>query len=282
MSLYENSAAPSRPVTAIAWTSSSSTCPGQFTLITQTEDGAAASFTRAFGLKSGYYLCYSLDLSGGMVVSDVRVISDKETIPHGYCYIPEFLENRASVWKKKRVCVRIVPSDSVNTAVLDIRLTTKSKMMLQQYTCLGDMLGYVIWCRKGPFSGPVPKAKPRSLSLELRQLSLDGATPLLPLRQSNPPPAPPKMSRRRNNLETKEPAETACDGSTVISISAMDGVPFALHPKFEAQSNKQAPLTSLSDIRIKSVQDIENEYNYTFAVEELAARRTQIPTPVSS
>lgn len=33
------------------------------------------------------------DLSGGMVVSDVQVISEKEVIPHGYCYIPEFMES---------------------------------------------------------------------------------------------------------------------------------------------------------------------------------------------
>ncbi len=110
-----------------------------------------------------------------MVVADVQVITDKETIPHGYCYIPEFLENskmfhwqmwtleahqicfsvspdelwkcnhyvclcvctEASVGKKKRICVRIVPVGSVTTAVLDLKLTAKNKTMVQQYTCLG-------------------------------------------------------------------------------------------------------------------------------------------------
>lgn len=41
-------------------------------------------------------VCLSQDLSGGMVVSDVQVISDKEIIPHGYCYIPEYLEHSKS------------------------------------------------------------------------------------------------------------------------------------------------------------------------------------------
>jgi len=43
----------------------------------------------------------------------------------------------ASVWKKKRVCVRVVPVGSVDTAVLDIKVTAKSKMMLQHYTYVG-------------------------------------------------------------------------------------------------------------------------------------------------
>ncbi|KTF75138.1 hypothetical protein cypCar_00049033, partial [Cyprinus carpio] len=109
MSVFESSSASCRPITAVAWVSNSSACPGHFTL----------------------------DLSVGMVVADVQVITDKETIPHGYSYIPEFLEHRASVGKKKRICVRIVPMGSVTTAVLDLKLTAKNKSMVQQYTCLG-------------------------------------------------------------------------------------------------------------------------------------------------
>lgn len=43
----------------------------------------------------------------------------------------------ANVSKKKRVCVRVVPVGSVDTAVLDIKLTGKSKMMLQHHTYVG-------------------------------------------------------------------------------------------------------------------------------------------------
>lgn len=43
----------------------------------------------------------------------------------------------ANVSKKKRVCVRVVPVGSVDTAVLDIKLTAKSKMMLQHHTYVG-------------------------------------------------------------------------------------------------------------------------------------------------
>ncbi|XP_051559382.1 multivesicular body subunit 12A-like [Myxocyprinus asiaticus] len=276
MSVFEASSATNRPITAVAWASNGTTCPSHFTLVSLTEDGVSANFSRGFGLKSGYFLSYSKDLSGGMVVADVQVISDKETIPHGYCYIPEYLEPKASVGKKKRVCVRIVPVGSVATAVLELRMTAKNKTTLQQYTCLGDMNGFVVWCLKGPFSTPVPLAKPRSVSLDMRSLSLEGAGPPQPLKPSNLPTAPPKVSHHRSNLETNESLEGVCGSgnhSNIFGRTAMDGVPFTLHPKFESQSNTKASISSLCDIRIKSVQDIENEYNYTFAVEELASKR---------
>ncbi|XP_033824487.1 multivesicular body subunit 12A [Periophthalmus magnuspinnatus] len=266
-----------RPITAVAWTSNTSTCPKDFTLISLTEDGAAANFTRSFAMKSGYYLCYTKDLTGGMVVSDVQIISDKDSIPHGYCYITEHLEAKATVSKKKRVCVRLVPVGSVDTAVLDIKLTAKSKMMLQHYTYVGDIHGYVLWCKKGPFSCPVPQAKPRRVSLDIQKLSLDQPTPLLPLKPSNLPPLPPgRLSHRRHHLNVKDEIDKPADGS-LHGITALDGVPFSLHPKFDVPANGNGPhLTSqLNSIRIKSIQDIENEYNYTFTIEENATKKTK-------
>ncbi|XP_034544823.1 multivesicular body subunit 12A isoform X2 [Notolabrus celidotus] len=259
MSLMERGSV--RPITAVAWTSNTSTCPKDFTLISITEDGAAANFTRSFGMRSGYYLCYCKDLSGGMVLSDIQLITERDSIPHGYCYIAEYLEPKASVSKKKRVCVRVVPVGSVDTAVLDIKLTAKSKMMLQHYTYVGDVHGYVLWCRKGYFAGPMPQAKPRSVSLDIRKLVLDQPSAPLPLRPSNPPPPLPhgKLSQRRSTL-SKENQDKPAD-SSIQGITALDGVPFSLHPKFDMQANNKAlQLNSqLNNICIKSLQDIENE-----------------------
>nr|XP_043884218.1 multivesicular body subunit 12A [Solea senegalensis]XP_043884219.1 multivesicular body subunit 12A [Solea senegalensis] len=267
-----------RPITAVAWTSNTSTCPKDFTMINITEDGSAANFTRSFAIKSGYYLCYSKDLTCGMVVSDVQLLSDKDAIPHGFCFIAEHLEAKASVSKKKRVCVRVVPVGSVDTAVLDIKLTAKSKMMLQHYTYVGDIHGYVLWCRKGRFSNPMPQAKPRSVSLDIRKLSLDQTSVPLPLRPSNPPPLAPysKLSQRRHSLQIKDNLDKPAD-SSIHGITALDGVPFSLHPKFNIQANGTNHLlnSQINNIRIKSLQDIENEYNYTFAVEEKATKRTR-------
>lgn len=268
-----------RPVTAVAWASNSSTCPSHFQMISGTEDGASACLNRGFS-RSGYFLCYSKDLSGGMVVSDIQVISDRDVIPHGFCFIPEYMEPKASVPKKKRMCARLVPVDSVTTAVLDIKLTTKSKAMVQTYTCLGEMHGFVVWCKKGSFSPPKPQAKPRRISLDLRKLSLDTTPgPPQPLHSSNPPPAPPRISCRRSKLQ-ENTGES--DSNNIYGITAIDGVPFALHPRFEAQTTGKGPTSTLGNIRIKSIQDIENEYNYTFSVEEQAARRNTPSTVAAS
>ncbi|XP_077461928.1 multivesicular body subunit 12A isoform X2 [Stigmatopora argus] len=270
------------PLTSVAWTSNISTCPKDFTLINITEDGANANFTR-FSMKPSYYLCYSKATTGGMVVSDIRLIAEKASIPHGYCFIAEHLEPRATVSKKKRVCVRVVPVDSVDTAILDIKLTAKSKMMLQHYTYVGDINGYVLWCRKGQFASTTPKTKPRNFSLGLRRLSLELPSVPQPLQISNPPQSPQgKLSHRRHPLHIKESLEKTAD-SSIQGITALDGVPFSLHPKFDIERKPKTQLNyQLNNIRIKSLQDIENEYNYTFAVEEFAAKgnrpRLQIST----
>lgn len=52
-------------------------------------------------------------------------------------FVSVFMCPEANVSKKKRVCVRVVPVGSVDTAVLDIKLTGKSKMMLQHHTYVG-------------------------------------------------------------------------------------------------------------------------------------------------
>lgn len=56
---------------------------------------------------------------------------------HKTFYVCVLVYPEASVSKKKRVCVHVVPVGSVETAVLNIKLTAKSKMMLQHYTYVG-------------------------------------------------------------------------------------------------------------------------------------------------
>uniref|UniRef100_H2UAV3 Multivesicular body subunit 12A n=1 Tax=Takifugu rubripes TaxID=31033 RepID=H2UAV3_TAKRU len=251
-----------RPVTAVAWTSNASTCPKDFIMINVTEDGAAANFTRSFGMKSGYYLCFSKDLACGMVVADIQLISDKESIPHGYCYIAEHLEPSEHTHSHTQHISSQLCSGSIN-----ITLEPRSR--------IGDIHGYVLWCRKGYFSSPFPQAKPRSVSLDFGRLSLDQPTAPQPLRPSNPPPPPlpaNKLSQRRHTLKNKDNGDKPADGS-IPGINALDGVPFSLHPKFDMRVNATALNNPLKDIHIKSLQDIENEYNYTFVVEESAAKR---------
>lgn len=59
----------------------------------------------------------------------------------------------------------------------------------------------------------------------------------------------------------------------------MDGVPFTLHPRFEGKSCGTLAFSAFADLTIKSLADIEEEYNYGFVVEKTAAAR--LPPSVS-
>ncbi|XP_058863071.1 multivesicular body subunit 12A-like isoform X1 [Acipenser ruthenus] len=272
--------AASVPLTALAWASGSSTCPNDFKLISTTFDGSNANFGKGFGMKSSYYLCCSSKPQGS-VITDIQFVSEKESLPSGFYYIAEFLEPRASVSKKKRLCVKSVSFNTADVAVLDVQLTAKSKVILPHYTCIGDMNGFVLWCKKGRVR-PLPK--PRSINLDMRELSLEKgeAEPQSPAHNSSAasrPVHPNKLSKRRSTLEIKE---AVYDTGNIYSISAMDGVPFALHPKFDCQPNGNVPLVNLNNIQIKSITDIENEYNYSFTVEKTAADRPQFRSALQS
>ncbi|XP_029773050.1 multivesicular body subunit 12A isoform X1 [Suricata suricatta] len=177
----------------------------------------------------------------------------------------------ASVSKKKRMCVKLVPLGAADTAVFDVRLSGKTKTV-PGYLRVGDMGGFAIWCKKAKAPRPVPK--PRALSRDMRGLSLD------------PPAQPGKgglpertLSRVGSRASTLRRSDSIYEASNLYGISAMDGVPFTLHPRFEGKSCGPLAFSAFADLTIKSLADIEEEYNYGFVVEKTAAAR--LPPSVS-
>ncbi|XP_014590253.1 multivesicular body subunit 12A isoform X2 [Equus przewalskii] len=136
---------------------------------------------------------------------------------------------------------------------------------------LQDMGGFAIWCKKAKVPRPVPK--PRALSQDMRGLSLD-------------PPGQPRsglpertLSRMGSRASTLRRNDSIYEASNLYGISAMDGVPFTLHPRFEGKSCSPLAFSAFADLTIKSLADIEEEYNYGFVVEKTAAAR--LPPSVS-
>ncbi|XP_030053427.1 multivesicular body subunit 12A [Microcaecilia unicolor] len=258
----------SLPLTALAWTSNQNTCSKEYTVIQVTVEGTSANFVKGFGQKSGYYLCFTSSVttesSTGNVVTDIQILNERSLLPAGFSYIGEFLEPKTSVFKKKRICVKLTSITAADTAVFDIKLTGKSKQILQSYERIGEIGGFCIWCKKGKISEPKPK--PRNLSMEMRGLSLDSTN------QANTKVA--AVSSQSNGRPSLERTTSLHDSSNVYGISAMDGVPFTLHPKFENKNLATNVLSSsFADLRIKSLTDIENEYSYAFVVERSASAR---------
>nr|XP_035974742.1 multivesicular body subunit 12A isoform X4 [Halichoerus grypus] len=169
-------------------------------------------------------------------------------------FVPQFFgqPREASVSKKKRMCVKLMPLGAADTAVFDVRLSGKTKTV-PGYLRVGDMGGFAIWCKKAKAPRPVPK--PRALSQDMRGLSLD------PHAQPSKGGFPERtLSRLGSRASTLRRSDSIYEASNLYGISAMDGVPFTLHPRFEGKSC--GPL-----------------YNYGFVVEKTAAAR--LPPSVS-
>ncbi|XP_029440834.1 multivesicular body subunit 12A [Rhinatrema bivittatum] len=259
----------SRPLTALAWTSNQNTCPKEYTMIQMTIEGTSANFVKGFGQKSGCYLCFTSSTTNetyaGMVISDIQILNERSLLPAGFSYIWEFLDPKTSVSKKKRICVKLAPISTGDNAVFDIKVTGKSKQIVQSYVRVGEVGGLYIWGKRGSVTKPMPK--PRNLGADIRKLSLDGSSQAnTKLAADSAPPQPPRKP-------TLERAVSLHDTSNVYGISAMDGVPFTLHPKFESKNTETKVFSSFADLHIKSLTDIEKEYSYAFLVERSAAAR---------
>uniref|UniRef100_A0A8B9TGD0 Multivesicular body subunit 12A n=1 Tax=Anas platyrhynchos TaxID=8839 RepID=A0A8B9TGD0_ANAPL len=260
---------PLAPLTGVGWAATPEAAPTGWSVVSGGEGNAPANLGKGFGHKGGGYLCVSTggQVAASPVVTDVQVLSDRSPQPAGYSRIPEFPEPRAGVSRKKRVYVRLQPLSAADTAVFDIKLSSKSKA-IPHYMKIGELGGFAVWCKKGPVSksSPPPVPKPRSISLGLKQLSLQPDADS----EQKPPERPvARCGSKRSSFTLHNSGD---DASSIYNLSAMDGVPFTLHPRF-GSSLSIGSNAVLAELNVKSLADIEKEYNYAFVVERTAAAR---------
>ncbi|XP_077335030.1 multivesicular body subunit 12A [Lithobates pipiens] len=258
----------SKPFTGLAWTSGQSLCPKGHNIIVATVEGASANFLKGFNQKSALYLTCSTESTSEnieQVITDVIMLTEKSPLPIGYAFIGEYIDPKITVPKKKRLCMKLTPIHTAESAVADLKLTVKNKSIGAPYTRLGDMSGLALWCKKVPVTSPKPTPKPRNITTGVRGLSLDSNSPAQPVTKETPAP---KLSR--GSSVTEHPIYEA----NVYGTTAVDGIPFTIHPMFESRIVEPSIISpSLHDLRIKTLADIENEYNYGFVVERTACTR---------
>ncbi|CAI9602289.1 unnamed protein product [Staurois parvus] len=161
--------------------------------------------------------------------------------------------------------MKLTPIHTTESAIADLKLTVKNKSLGAPYTRLGEMSGLALWCKKVPVTAPKPTPKPRNITTGVRGLSLDNENPAQPVTNQAPVP---KLSRGPSI--TEHPTYE----SNVYGISAVDGIPFTIHPMFDSIIVEPSIISpSFHDLRIKTLADIENEYNYGFVVERTACTR---------
>ncbi|KAM4642849.1 multivesicular body subunit 12A [Discoglossus pictus] len=249
--------------------------------IVATTEGASANFVKGFNQKSAVYLCYSSTQEDPVeqVVTDIVILNEKTPLPMGCAYIAEYIDPKITVSKKKRLCVKLLPLNTADQAVCELKITMKKEQLGAPYQRIGEMNGLALWCKKIDASIFKPTPKPRNVVAGMNNLSLDGnRSSAQTTKDFTPKPAldkvPPKPAGRSTLTET-----AIYDSSNIYGISAIDGIPFTLHPMYENTiSSSNAVSSDLNSFPIKTLSDIENEYNYGFVVERTAA--TRIPPEV--
>ncbi|XP_044162480.1 multivesicular body subunit 12A [Bufo gargarizans] len=259
-----------KPLTSLAWTSGQSTCPKGHIIIAASAEGASANFLKGFNQRSALYLCYSAALETiEQVITEVVLLSEKSALPVGFAFIGEYVDPKVNVPKKKRLCVKLSPANTADSAVCDIKLTVKSRQLAAPYTRVGDMSGLAIWCKKVPCAFQKPTPKPRSITSGVRGLSLDNGIPA----QTNTSQIPAPVADTKPHVRSPQ-SEHPLYEANVYGVSAIDGIPFTIHPMFESKiSEPSINFSNFKNLQIKTLADIENEYDYGFVVERSASAR---------
>ncbi|CAJ0602247.1 unnamed protein product [Cylicocyclus nassatus] len=261
------------PLTALCIVSDKNKCPRGFTAVTRChDDGSDADLWResAFSLWSRpvRYLAISREIPEATirgtvsVVTDITVVKDTDPIPHGFVAIDYCADSREKSLRKRFICVKTEPRDSVVDAVGDVIILNKQKKTPKDFTLAGEVDGAMICFRVVvvPPSFGLKHSKsdhaltnsggakaPPPIGL-YPQLGQSGSTPAL-----NTKPGV-------NMFTIKNPA--------IAKVRGEDGVPFKLNPQLASMLNAPTednipdPTATFDISRLDS-----EEFNYTFALE---------------
>ncbi|KAM8759521.1 multivesicular body subunit 12B-like isoform 1-T1 [Acanthopagrus schlegelii] len=237
---------PSDPISSVGIITSPSKAPEDYTVVAQTTDGSDADLRKdsLFKSKVTRYLCFTRK-PGPDVVVDIKVIDIKEPLPEGYTPVEETMDTKETAMRKRRLCVKISPRAAAETAVYDIQIIAKTKYHLVNYTCIGDINSMGIWNRKGD----VPKHKSSQETASTANTE-----------------APSTTASRR----TMSRPDYEHQNSGNYTMTALDDVPFVVPEKF-FQNPKEMQQVNLMGITIKSLAEIEEEFQYNFSTERSIA-----------
>lgn len=205
----------------------------------------------------------------------MKLIDIKDTLPVGFIPIQETVDTQQA-FRKRRLCIKFIPRDSTEAAICDIRILGRSKQAPPQYTFIGELNNMGIWYRMGK----VPRAQDSQQSPTHNHITNINSNST-PANSTPTPTAPmpkhismtlPASFKRQNTRPDYEH-----QNSNLYAISAMDGVPFMISEKFACASNDLQQV-DLMGITIKSLAEIEKEYEYSFRTEHSAAARLP-PSP---
>lgn len=271
---------PMDPITGVGVVASRNRAPTGYDVVSTTTDGLDADLWKdgLFKSKVTRYLCFTRVFSKenshlGNVLVDMKLIDIKDTLPVGFIPIQETVDTQEQAFRKRRLCIKFIPRDSTEAAICDIRILGRSKQAPPQYTFIGELNNMGIWYRMGN----VPRAQdsthtPTTNNIQNVNSSSSAPVPAAPMPKHISMTLPASF---RGKNTTRPDYEH--QNSNLYAISAMDGVPFMISEKFACASSDLQQV-DLMGITIKSLAEIEKEYDYSFRTEHSAAARLP-PSP---
>ncbi|XP_073495874.1 multivesicular body subunit 12B isoform X1 [Phyllobates terribilis] len=284
------------PITGVGVVASRNRAPTGYDVVSQTTDGLDADLWKdgLFKSKVTRYLCFTRAFSRenshlGNVLVDMKLIDIKDTLPVGFIPIQETVDTQEVAFRKKRLCIKFIPRDSTEAAICDIRILSRSKQAPPQYTFIGELNSMGIWYRMGRVPRAPESPQPSTPSSPSAVVT-SASAPNLPRHISLTLPATfrgrnntrPDFENQQSNLYAI--SDETCYEEQGLILGSMDGVPFMISEKFACASEAkevslfQMQQVDLLGITIKSLAEIEKEYDYSFRTEQSAAARLP-PSP---
>ncbi|CAL1616214.1 unnamed protein product [Knipowitschia caucasica] len=228
---------PLEPISTIGIVASPNRAPDGYSVVAQTTDGSDADLWKdgLFKSKVTRYLCFTRN-PGLDVVVEIKLTDIKDALPEGFTPLQETLDSKEAAMRKRRLCVKLSPRTTTPTALCDIQIVAKSKYHLVNYTCVGEINNMFVWCRFGDVCPEKLQTANKSHSLSQTARKSTGR---------------PDCERQSSGSYTK---------------TALDDVPFVVSEKFH-DTKTEMQQVNLMGITIKSLAEIEEEFQYNFTTE---------------
>ncbi|XP_067251177.1 multivesicular body subunit 12Bb isoform X2 [Chanodichthys erythropterus] len=233
--------------------------PADYYIVAQTTDGFDANLWKdsIFKSKVTRYLCFTRAATSKNqlcnVVVDMKLIDLKDCLPEGFTPIQDTMDTQEQALRKDRLCVKLVPRNSTDTAICDVVILGKSKHSLTNYTFIGELNNLGIWYQLGK----VTKSQDTGHKTSSSSTTAFGVVRQIP---ESPVSSPTKKNIVRPDYEHQI--------YNIYTKSAMDDIPFLISKKSTSTTRDEIEPVHFLNIAIKS--EIEEEYNYCFNTEHSA------------
>lgn len=171
--------------------------------------------------------------SDDYIVTDMTVISEDQDVPDDYAGVLITKDTKEKGLKKHILCYSRNPRNTTKDGITEIVLvnSSKSESVPPLFTSAGEKVNDIQICFK---TEKVLRAPP-----------------------PRPAVSPPVRNEQLQQYGNISPSKA--------HISAIEGVPFQINPKFNTQSNTADPL--IGGISFVAVDDIAQKYKYSFNLE---------------